>query len=198
MYRNDPKCSDRQVWANSRGLVPNQIAPNIKAEQFDQGLHYLPFRLLLLGTLLYDRTTLEPCHEIMVLFVLRKRILQTRMRSHPVGARYLIVGRTLRLLPYFICANSEGSGETARMCMLAWVFAGRLCDKYHNLKSWLIVTFFGQLQQFFGCPNLSDFTVDLMITSFKLSFVRLSCPGSVLSHSVLAKLNILHKHVKKM
>ena len=27
----------------------------------------------------------EPCHEIMALFVLRKLILQTRMRSHPVG-----------------------------------------------------------------------------------------------------------------
>ena len=27
----------------------------------------------------------EPSHEIMVLFVLRKPILQTRMRSHPVG-----------------------------------------------------------------------------------------------------------------
>ena len=27
----------------------------------------------------------EPAHEIMVLFVLRKLILQTRMRGHPVG-----------------------------------------------------------------------------------------------------------------
>ena len=27
----------------------------------------------------------EPFYEIMVLFVLRKLILQTRMRSHPVG-----------------------------------------------------------------------------------------------------------------
>ena len=27
----------------------------------------------------------EPCHEIMVLFALRKLILQTRMGSHPVG-----------------------------------------------------------------------------------------------------------------
>ena len=27
----------------------------------------------------------EPTHEIMALFVLRKLILQTRMRSHPVG-----------------------------------------------------------------------------------------------------------------
>ena len=28
---------------------------------------------------------IEPEHEIMALFVLRKLILQTRMRSHPVG-----------------------------------------------------------------------------------------------------------------
>ena len=31
----------------------------------------------------------------------------------------------------------EGPGETARMRRLAWAFAGCLCDKYHNLKSWL-------------------------------------------------------------
>ena len=31
------------------------------------------------------RTIIETSHEIMVLFVLRKFILQTRMRSHPVG-----------------------------------------------------------------------------------------------------------------
>ena len=36
-----------------------------------------------------------------------------------------------------MCANSEGSGETARMRRLAWAFAGRPCDKYHNLMSWL-------------------------------------------------------------
>ena len=33
-----------------------------------------------------------------------------------------------------MCANSEGSGETARMRKLAWAFAGRFCDKYHNLS----------------------------------------------------------------
>ena len=38
-----------------------------------------------------------------------------------------------------MCANSEGSGETVRMRRLAWAFAGRLCDKYHNLMSWLIL-----------------------------------------------------------
>ena len=56
----------------------------------------------------------------MALFVLRK-----------------LIGRTVRLLPYFMYANREGSGETARMRRLAWAFAGRLCDKYHNHMSWL-------------------------------------------------------------
>ena len=47
-------------------------------------------------------------------------------------------GRTLRLLPFFMCANSEGSGETARLRRFAWAFTGRICDKYHSLMSWLI------------------------------------------------------------
>ena len=42
---------------------------------------------------------------------------------------------------YFMCVNSEGYGETARMRRLAWAFAGRICDKYHNLVSWLIYAF---------------------------------------------------------
>ena len=54
------------------------------------------------------------------------------------GVKCLIFGRPLRLLPYFMCANSEGSGETARMPGLTWAFVGHLCDKYHNLMSWLI------------------------------------------------------------
>ena len=54
------------------------------------------------------------------------------------GTRWLIFGRTIRLLPYFMCANSEGSGETARMRRLAWAFAGRLCDKHHNLMNYHI------------------------------------------------------------
>ena len=56
------------------------------------------------------------------------------------GYRCLIFGWTLRLLPYFMSANSEGSGETARMRRLAWAFAGRPCDKYHSLMSWLKFT----------------------------------------------------------
>ena len=32
-----------------------------------------------------SRENTEPAHEIMAIFVLRKLILKTRMRSHPVG-----------------------------------------------------------------------------------------------------------------
>ena len=34
-------------------------------------------------------------------------------------------------------ANSEDSGETARMHRLAWAFAGHQCDKCPNLVCWL-------------------------------------------------------------
>ena len=63
-------------------------------------------------------------------FVLRKLILQTRMRSHTVGLDVWF----FCLLPYFMCANSKGSAETARMRRLAWAFAGRLCDKKERRK----------------------------------------------------------------
>ena len=53
----------------------------------------------------------ELAHEIMALFVLRKLILQTRAHAQPSSvARCLIFGRTLRLIPFLMCANSEGSG----------------------------------------------------------------------------------------
>ena len=60
------------------------------------------------------------------------------MPSHPVGLEVWFFGRTLRLLLYFMGANSEGSGETARIRRLAWAFAGRLRDKNHSLICWLI------------------------------------------------------------
>ena len=49
VYPNDPKFSDRQVWANS--VHPDQ-------EQSYQGLHYLPFCLHLLDALHYGNATL--------------------------------------------------------------------------------------------------------------------------------------------
>ena len=57
-------------------------------------------------------TTNEPCREIMVLFVLRKLILQTCMRSHPVGLEiWFLVGPFV----YFhtSCVRTAKAGETA-------------------------------------------------------------------------------------
>ena len=75
---------------------------------------------------------LETSREIMVLSVLCKLILQMRMHSYPVGPDVWFLVGLFFLLPSFICANSEGSGQTVRMCRLAWAFAGCLCDKYHK------------------------------------------------------------------
>ena len=84
----------------------------------------------------FRQRIIEPTHGILALFVLRNFILEMRMCRHPVGLDvWFLVG--LRPLPYFMWANSEGSGETARMRRLAWAFARRLCGKYHNLMSWL-------------------------------------------------------------
>ena len=83
---------------------------------------------LIWSSTLSDETINEPAHEIMALFVLHKLILQKRMRSHPVGLDvWFLVGPFIYFHPSW--------GWTAMA--LAWAFAGRLCDKYHNLMSWL-------------------------------------------------------------
>ena len=46
--------------------------------------------------------------------------------------------------PHYMSANSKGSGKTALTRSLAWAFAGRLCDKYPFLISWLICNFSGR------------------------------------------------------
>ena len=48
----------------------------------------------------------------MALLVLRKLILKTRMRSHPVGLDVCFFCQILRLLAYFMCMNIEGSSES--------------------------------------------------------------------------------------
>ena len=97
--------------------------------------------VLFCGRKMSNYTSIEPAHEIMVLFVFRKFILQTHAQPSS-GDRCPNFGRTLRLLSYFMCANSEGSGETARMRRFAWALAGRLCDKYYNIMSWLNCCYF--------------------------------------------------------
>ena len=74
-----------------------------------------------------------PSHEIMALFVLRKLILQTRMRSHPMGRDVLcLVGPFV----YFYTSCIRAAKALARLRGCAG--ADRLCDKYHNLMSWLL------------------------------------------------------------
>ena len=74
----------------------------------------------------------EPAHEIMALIDLRKLNLQTRMRSNPLG---LHVWYLVRPFFYFhtSCVRTAKALASARMRSLAWAFAVRLCDNYHNL-----------------------------------------------------------------
>ena len=88
-----------------------------------------------------EQLSYEPAHEIMVLFVLCKKKKKKKTRPSNAHAQPSSEARCLILVGpfvYFMCASSEGSGKTARKRRLAWAFAGRLCDKYHNLMSWLI------------------------------------------------------------
>ena len=76
----------------------------------------------------------EPARENMVLFALRKLILLTRMHSHPVGLDvWYLVGPFI----YFHTSCVRTAKALARLRRLTWAFADRLCDKYHNLMSWL-------------------------------------------------------------
>ena len=75
----------------------------------------------------------EPTHEVLALFVLCKFILLIRMPSHPVG---LDVWFLVWPFVYFY----SSCVWTVKVLADAWPFAGRLCDKYHNLMSWLIYT----------------------------------------------------------
>ena len=56
----------------------------------------------------------EPSHEIMALFVIRKLILQSCMCSHPVGLDVLIFNRTLRLR--MLCVRIEKALARLRGC----------------------------------------------------------------------------------
>ena len=49
----------------------------------------------------------------MALFALRKRQSSNAHAQQSTGATRRLFGQTLRLRPYVLCANSEGSGETA-------------------------------------------------------------------------------------
>ena len=90
---------------------------------------------------MWNVLSVDYIHKSVVFCEFRYFLLLNLLRAGDIFIRRLNVwffGRTHRLLPYFMCANSESSGETARMRRFAWAFAGRLCDKYDNFMSWLI------------------------------------------------------------
>ena len=86
----------------------------------------------------------EPAHEIMVIFVLLKLILQMCMYSHLMRLDvWFLVGPSV----YFptLCVRTANAVIRLRGCagfpepsLVAWAFAGRPCNKYHNRMSWLI------------------------------------------------------------
>ena len=71
---------------------------------------------------------------IMALLALCKLNLQTCMRSNRLG---LDVWFLVRPFFYFQTLCVRTVTALAHLCGLAWAFAVRLCDKYHNLMSWL-------------------------------------------------------------
>ena len=101
-HENDPKYSDRQVWANTVDL-----------EQFDQCLHCLPLCSHVLGTLLHGKTTLFQFQDNYAIFegcpnfsflqyhlgqVMRKCWLVVLRLNVPVNNFSVMSGRSHRFL----------------------------------------------------------------------------------------------------
>ena len=104
-YHNDPKFSDR--YACMCRSCPIDIS-------------------LDMDILLYSDVNMSQLMRLWHLLPSVNSVFNTHAQQS-TGALHLIFGRILRLLLYFMCANSEGSGETARLPM-----------QYHNLMNWLI------------------------------------------------------------
>ena len=112
---------------------------------------------------------IEPAHEIMVLCVLRKLILQTRMRSHPVG---LDVWRLVGLFIYFHTVRLWTAKALARQhrcvgspepSLLAYVistiisWAGSYCMPEFMVEIYTIIYTAGKMLSFWSeqialCP----------------------------------------------
>ena len=90
------KKKKKKVKTNTRKNTGKAVSTKCHNQTFECGSSHVAWFVYI-----------ETPHEIMALYVLRKLILQTHMLNHPVG--------TLRLLGYFMCVNSKGSGETPRM-----------------------------------------------------------------------------------
>ena len=99
----------------------------------------------------------EPNHEIMALIALCKLNLQTRMRSNSLALyTRLIFGQTLRLLPYLMCAHSEGSGIRAvspEPLLFAYAISTIIYVLAHFilLSRFMLFFFFTFCKEVYGC-----------------------------------------------
>ena len=62
----------------------------------------------------------------------------------PSGARGLLFGLRLHLLPFFMYARNGVSDEAAHMRSLVIAFVAHQCDKNQNLAFWLILSNFAK------------------------------------------------------
>ena len=83
------------------------------------------------------KTLFEPSHEKQGPFGFPGCYLNAHAQS-PTWATDMIFCLKRPQSFYYMSANSKGSGETALMRSLFWVFAGRLCEKFPFLMRWLI------------------------------------------------------------
>ena len=87
--------------------------------QFDSSQ---PGSLKLASEVMWYKYLFEPCHKIVVLSVLRKFILQTRMRSHSVGLDFWILADPLSTILH-VCRQRRiwrGCADAQTRLSLRW------------------------------------------------------------------------------
>ena len=114
--------------------------------------------LVLLQRTRWVKVRKEPADEIMGLFVLRKLILQTHMRSHPVGldVRFLVGPFIYFHTP---CVRTAKALARLRRCA-GWPEASLVAYviKYHNFMSWLKSDFVCTIKSLSPKSGLKFFT----------------------------------------
>ena len=157
--------------------------------------HFMCLRVnKIMALIKYSPIYLYSCHEIMVLFVLRKLILQTRMRSHPVAIDVWFLVGLCCLLPYIMCANSEASGETS---LVAYLISTIISWAGSNVGNWRVERPFfafrvlipGRLRTVLLFASMSDTLEDSRVNKF-LNYIVQTC----ISEDYICPTNVVFYH----
>ena len=84
-------------------------------------------------------TIFELVSKILITIACALKSLNKHACKLSSGVRGVNLGQNLYLYHCFMCANTEGSGETAHFYRLVRAFAARICNKYKNRVNWLIL-----------------------------------------------------------